>query len=104
MTWVTEQGKYLLSVQLSGSWEGLQLPWRTDLMFNMILPSLKESGKKRRQSTGARTATQQENQQCKSTMGSDQPRSKPMEEYHELSLVYSIPSPFVKAQESFSSM
>lgn len=48
MTWVTEQGQHLLSVQLSGSWEGLQLPWRTDLMFNMILPSLKESGKKRR--------------------------------------------------------
>ena len=43
MTWVMEQGEYLLRVQLSRTWEGLQLRWRTDLVFNMISASLKET-------------------------------------------------------------
>lgn len=105
MTWVVEQGQYLPSEQLSGSWEGLQLPWRTDLMFNTILSSLKETlGKKTGDGVlGASTATQEENQQRKSRMGSDQPCSKPMEEYRELSVVNSIASPLVKAQGSSTS-
>jgi len=58
-----EQGEYLLRVQLSRTWEGLQLRWRTDLVFNMISASLKETlrrkKKKRRDSLlGASTATQ----------------------------------------------
>lgn len=106
MTWVVEQRQYLPSGQLSGSWEGLQLSWRTDLTFNTILSSLKETlGKKIGDGLlGASTATQEENQLRKSRMGSDQPCSKPMEEYRELSLVNSIASPFVKARGSSSSM
>lgn len=42
ITWVMEQGQYLLSGQLSDIREGLQLPQRIDLVFNMILSSLKE--------------------------------------------------------------
>lgn len=42
MTWVMEQRQYSASGQLSDIREGLQLPQRTDLVFNMILSSLKE--------------------------------------------------------------
>lgn len=76
-------------------------------MVNTILSRLKESlgGEGKGDSLlGASTATQQENQQCKSRMESDQPCSKPLEEYHELNMVNSIVSPFVKAQWSSSSM
>lgn len=95
-----EQGQYLLSGQLSDIREGLQLPQRTDLVFNMILSGLKEilvkKGKrhfvrgKHSNSVGKSTVEIQ--------MGSEQPHSKHAKEFHGLSLVNSFSTPFVMAR------
>lgn len=63
-----------------------------------LIKSERKSGEKKGENLlGASRATPQENHQGKSSTGSDQPCSKPMEEYRELSLVNSIASAPVKA-------
>lgn len=70
MTWVMEQGQCLLSGQLSDMREGMQLPQRIDLVFNMILPSLikseSHSGKKTRHFVRGKHSKPVGNEQWKS--------------------------------------
>lgn len=107
ITWVIEQGQYLFSGQLSDIREGLQLPQRIDLVFNMVLSSLKEFlGKKKskRRLVRGKHSNSVGKSAVEIQMGCEQSRSKHMEEYNELSLDNSFSLPFVKAQGNSSSM